>query len=63
MRPPGDVTKVESPAPRTVAMPQLNESNSDWNVQSFSNRVISTAAMSTTKTIPSPSDRKKRRSS
>ena len=26
MRPPGEVTKAESPAPRTVAIPQLNES-------------------------------------
>ena len=47
IRPPGDVTKAESPAPRTVAIPQLNESNSDWNVRvGFSSRVISTAAIS-----------------
>ena len=47
MRPPGEVTKAESPAPRTVAIPQLNESNSDPGTSAaFSSSVISTAAIS-----------------
>ena len=32
-RPPGEVTNSASPAPSTVAIPQLNESNSDSNGQ------------------------------
>ena len=62
-RPAGDVTNAESPWPRTVAIPQLNESNSDSSVNCFSNRVISTAATATKAMMPSASDRKNRRSS
>ena len=35
-RPPGEVTNAESPWPRTVAIPQLNESKTDSNVHGFS---------------------------
>ena len=41
-RPPGEVTKSALPWPRTVAIPQLNESNSDSRVFGFSSSVIRT---------------------
>ena len=63
MRPAVEVTNAESPWPSTVAMPQLNESKTDSNVHGFSTSVISTAATSTTTTMPWASVRKKRRSS
>ena len=63
IRPPGEVTKAESPAPRTVAIPQLNESNRDSTVSGFSRIVMSTAPIRTKITIPWASDRKNRRSS
>ena len=53
-RPPGEVTKSALPWPRTVAIPQLNESNSDSRVGGFSSSVISTAAIATMPMIPSP---------
>ena len=62
-RPAGDETNAESPWPRTVAIPQLNESKIDSNVQGFSNSVMRMAETSTTATMPSASDRKNRRSS
>ena len=63
IRPPGEVTKPGSPWPRTVAIPQLNESKIDSSVHGFSNSVIRTAVIATKTTIPSASDRKNRRSS
>ena len=62
-RPPGEVTKLESPWPRTVAIPQLNESNSDSNVHGFSNSVIRIAAIGDEDEDPLASERKNRRSS
>ena len=63
IRPAGDVTNAESPWPRTVAIPQLNESKIDSNVHGLSNRVMRMAAMRTNPTMPWASVRKKRRSS
>ena len=63
IRPAGDDTNAESPWPRTVAIPQLNESKMDSTVHVFSNSVMKIAATSTNPTIPSASVRKKRRSS
>ena len=40
-RPPGEVTNAASPWPRTVAIPQLNESKIDSSVHGFSSSVIS----------------------
>ena len=62
-RPPGEVTKSALPCPRTVAIPQLNESNSDSIVFGFSSSVIRIAAMATVPRIPSPRVMKNRRSS
>ncbi len=62
-RPAGDVTNAESPWPRTVAIPQLNESKTASSVHGFSSSVIRTAAMNTTTTMPWASVRKNRRSS
>ena len=62
-RPPGDVTNAESPAPRTVAIPQLNESNERLDFSGFSRSVIRIAAIATTTTMPSVSEMKNRRSS
>ena len=62
-RPPGEVTNSASPAPSTVAIPQLNESNNDSNVGGFSRTVMRIAAIATMMTMPSVSEMKKRRSS
>ena len=62
-RPPGEVTNAESPAPRTVAIPQLNESKNDSALNGFSRTVIRIAAIATTTTMPSVSEMKNRRSS
>jgi hypothetical protein len=62
-RPPGEVTNAESPAPRTVAIPQLKESANDSTLSGFSRRVIRMAAIATTTMIPSLSEMKNLRSS
>ena len=62
-RPPGEVTNSASPWPRTVAKPQLNESNTDSTVSGFSRTVMSSAAIATKARIPSVRVRKNRRSS
>ena len=63
IRPAGEVTKAESPWPSTVAMPQLNESNTFSKVHGPSNTVMRIAAITTNPTMPCASERKKRRSS